>query len=136
MKTFTSNTVRVNKSAQEVYSFLSDFNNFGQLMPPEISNWQSTTQSCSFTISGMADLSMAFGKCEAHHLITMKSEGKNPFEYTLETKIQNLDASSADVHLVFNADLNPMLAMAAGTALNNFVNLLADKLQQTLNNSH
>lgn len=133
MKTFTSKVVRVEKSAQEVYNFLSDFNNFGQLMPPEISNWQSDQLSCTFTIANMADLSMAFGECVQPSLITMISSGKNPFDYVLKTHIQPKEEKQTEVQLVFEADLNPMLIMVASKPLENFVNILADKLGETLN---
>ena len=58
MTRLESDKVTVNKAAQEVYNFLSDFNNFGHLMPEQIADWKSTADECSFTIKGMASLGM------------------------------------------------------------------------------
>lgn len=132
MKTFESKKVDILCPPVIIYNFLSDFNNFGKLMPPEITNWQSTNLNCSFTISGMADLSMAFGDCKHNTLITMKADGKNPFEYYLELHLKENNSESPQVYIAFHADLNPMIAMMASKPLSNFVNLLVDKLKETL----
>ncbi|PIQ26107.1 MAG: orotate phosphoribosyltransferase, partial [Bacteroidetes bacterium CG18_big_fil_WC_8_21_14_2_50_41_14] len=44
----------IDKSAEDVYQFLSNFNHYEQLMPEQITNWNSDEKSCSFTIQGMA----------------------------------------------------------------------------------
>ena len=58
MATFKSDKITIQKSQEDIYAFLSDFNNFEKLMPEQVTNWQSTDESCSFTIQGMADLKM------------------------------------------------------------------------------
>lgn len=135
MKTFESKRVEILCPANTIYSFLSDFNNFGKLMPPEITNWQSTATICSFTISGMADLNMDFGNCIYNELITMKANGKNPFDYFLKLHLKEINHDKIGVYIEFQADLNPMIAMVASAPLNNFVNLLVDKLKTHLEDS-
>ncbi len=132
MKSFESKPTEIQSSGEEIYSFLSDFNNFGKLMPPEISNWKSTTYECSFTISGMADLSMSFGECTPNQLITMKADGKNPFDYFLEIHLEKIEERLTHTVLVFHADLNPMLVMVASNPLKNFVNLLVETLKHKM----
>jgi carbon monoxide dehydrogenase subunit G len=131
MKTYQSKTLTIGKPQEEIYGFLSDFRNFGKLMPSEISNWQADETSCSFTITNMADLNMTFGDCTPNDKIVMKSHGKNPFSYDLNVHIAD-KGDSADVHIVFNADLNPMLAMMVSNPLKNFINTLVEKLKETL----
>ena len=53
---------KVNHSIDKVYDFLTSFNNFEPLMPEQITNWKSDNNSCSFTIQGMADISLTFGE--------------------------------------------------------------------------
>ena len=45
--------VLINKPQSEVFSFLSNFNNFQKLMPEQVINWKSTENECSFTIKGI-----------------------------------------------------------------------------------
>ena len=58
MTRIESDKVTVNKTSEEIYTFLSNFNNFQKLMPEQVTNWQSTEEDCSFTIAGMASLGM------------------------------------------------------------------------------
>jgi carbon monoxide dehydrogenase subunit G len=134
MNTFLSKSVNISSTADKVYSFLSDFNNFGMLMPPENTNWESNSNSCNFTISKMADLSMTFGNGTPNKMVVMKANGNNPFDYLLEVHINKSDHENCQVHIAFHAELSPMIAMVATTPLNNFVNLLVDKLKEKLDN--
>jgi hypothetical protein len=131
MKTFESKSVEIFYPVDKTYKFLSDFNNFGNLMPPEITKWKSTPLSCSFTISGMADLTMQFDQCIENKLIRMKSFGNNPFEYIMEIPLKSNESYSI-ARIIFHADLNPMFASIATTPLTNFVNILVEKLKEKL----
>lgn len=129
MKTFESHTLSINNSQIEIYNYLSDFRNFGKLMPEEITNWKANDKNCSFTISNMADLNMGYGDSIFANKIIMISKGKNPFDYDLNVFIDPMTENSSKVKIVFNADLNPMVAMMASTPLKNFINMLVDKLK-------
>ncbi len=49
----------VNNSQENIFAFLSDMNNFEQLLPlDKIENWNSTTEECTFRIKGMADIGL------------------------------------------------------------------------------
>lgn len=130
MTTITSVKKQIAASAETVYAFLSDFNNLQELMPSKVVNWSSTQNSCAFTIEGMAHMNMAFGQNVVNEKVVMISEGKNPFSYDLSTNIFILDESSCEIYIVFNADMNPMLAMMAKKPLQNFVDILVDRLQE------
>ena len=126
----SSDKVTVQKPAAALYDFLSDFNNFQQLMPQEVTNWKSTSDECSFTISGMASLGMKIIERTPHSLIKASKHGSAPFDFTLSCTMEaNNDAT--DVQLIFDADLNPMLKMMAERPLTNFLNLLVNKLKNT-----
>lgn len=130
MTTITSATKQISASSQTIFDFLSDFNNLQSLMPSKVVNWSSTMTTCAFTIDGMAHLNMAFGKNVPNEKIVMISEGKNPFSYDLNVYITSLEADHSEVYLVFNADMNAMLAMMAKKPLQNFVDILVERLQE------
>ena len=46
MTRIESDKVTVNKTSEEIYTFLSNFNNFQKLMPEQVTNWQSTEEDC------------------------------------------------------------------------------------------
>ena len=130
MTTVTSNKKQITASAETIFTFLSDFNNLEELMPSKVVNWSSTPTSCAFTIDGMAHLNMAFGKNAENEKIEMISKGKNPFDYDLSTNIANVDDTKCEVHIIFNADMNAMIAMMAKKPLQNFVDVLVERLQK------
>lgn len=131
MKNIESEKLLINCEQERIFNFLSDFNNFGKLMPEQIINWQSTEDSCSFTIKGMTDLSMKIKEKHAFHSILITSYGKVPFEFELKCIFDDLGNSQTQSQLLFIADLNPMLSMMASKPLQNFVNMLNIKLKET-----
>ncbi|MCX6231483.1 MAG: SRPBCC family protein [Bacteroidetes bacterium] len=130
MKKIESEKLIINNSQEKIYEFLSNFNNFGKLMPEQIINWQSTETSCSFTIKGMTDLSMQIKERIPHHTILITSFGKTPFDFELKCSFDAIEEMKTQSQLIFFADLNPMLSMMASKPLENFVNMLNTKLKQ------
>lgn len=128
MQKLTSKTQKVQASSAKVFEFLADFNNLEKLMPEKVTNWDSTMTNCSFTIQGMATLNMKQGDNKIDSLVQMIAHGKNPFHYDLNNHIKALGNNECEVHIVFNADMNPMLAMMAKKPLENFINILVAEL--------
>lgn len=118
----------LNKSSKEIFDFLSDFNNFKQLMPDQVTNWESTSDTCNFTIAGMATLGMKIAEKKPNDYIKVIKNGSAPFDFTLECLMNEKENSTSEVQLAFNADLNPMLKMMAVKPLTNFLNLLVEKM--------
>ena len=129
MTKLESEKVSVNYTPQNVFDFLSNFNNFQKLMPEQVTNWTSTEEECSFTINGMATIGMKIVEKNSPSQIKIISNGKVPFNFTLDVLISEAPDNKCTGQLVFEADLNPMLKMMVEKPLGNFFNLLAKKLQ-------
>lgn len=128
MTRMESQQVEINQSPAEVYNFLSNFNNYQQLMPEQVTDWVSDEETCSFNIKGMASLGMAIESKVPFSEIKIKRNGKAPFDFFLFCKIGNgQSANSASLQLYFDADLNPFLKMMAEKPLTNFLNLLVNR---------
>jgi hypothetical protein len=128
--------VLIKKSQEEIFAFLSNFNNFEKLMPEQVTNWESTEHECKFTIAGMATLGMKIKEKVPFSLIKVERNGQAPFDFTLDCTINNAEAGNCMVQLIFNADLNPMLKMMAVKPLTNFLNILTHKLEELPTSSH
>lgn len=129
MKIIESEKNSVHKPAPEIFSFLSDFNHFKDLMPSQVINWQSTDTTCSFTIQGMTDLSLRMAEKTPFTRILILPEGKPPFSFELVCHLTAM-GEDTETQIVFHADLNPFLSMVALNPLKNFVNLLNNKLKE------
>lgn len=132
MTEFKSDVKTIESGDQAIFDFLNDFNAFEKIMPEQVINWQSTKENCSFTIKGMADLAMRIDKKEEFRIISYKSEGKSPFDFSLEFQINKTSENQSEVYSTLSAKLNPMVKMMASRPLGNFVNLLVEKLKEII----
>ncbi len=129
-----SNKVVVKASAETLFQFLGNFNNFGKLMPPQVSNYQSTEHECSFNIQGMADIELYTIEKIQPTLIHIGARGKTPIPLEMKWNFTQLSDSETQAVLSLEAGLNPVMAMMAKAPLQNFVNMLADKLGEIADN--
>lgn len=131
MTTIESKKAKINKPREEVFSFLSDLNNFGSLLPEDrISNFESTETSCSFSIKGMADIDLEKTEEEKPGRIKLKSGSKAPFKFDLSLLIEEGEESQTTTYLKFEGDINPFMKMMVEKPLTNFFNMLAEKLEE------
>lgn len=112
--------------AEQVFQFLSDFNNIGKLMPEQVEGFTVDGETCKFTIKGMASLGLKYEQKTPNSEIVMVKHEKAPFDLKLICKIEDKGAESG-LQLFFDADLNPFLKMMAEKPLENFLNLLIGK---------
>lgn len=130
MAKLESKKLEINSTAAEIYTFLSDLNNLEQLMPSEkIEGWKSTEEECSFNIKGLSKIGMKRAGGNANSLINLVSEGKNPFDFTLDIHIEE-NGSTAFGQIKFEGKMNPFIKAMVEKPLTNFFNMLVEKLQE------
>jgi len=122
----------INANEKKVFDFLADFNNFEQLMPEQVTNWQSDAESCTFTIQGMATISLKYANKQAHQLIEVIPEGKTPLDFNLTVRLSpnNLDEQKTNADVEIEAQFNPMIAMMLNKPLQNWVDVIATNLNE------
>lgn len=130
MVKFESHIVEVKNANQKVFTFLSNMNNFEQLMPEQVINWKSTETTCSFTIKGMTDLSLSISEKIPYSKIVIIPGENAPFMFNLICQINENNTNNSTVQIVFQAELSTMMEMLAKNPLQNFVNALASKLKE------
>ena len=130
MKNFESRRVTLKATQHIVYTFLSDMSNLGRFMPEQITNWQATEDTCSFTIQNMTTLSMRIIERVPFERIDVTSDGKTPFNFTLHLKLFPHTETQSEACFILNADLNPVFSMMASKPLQNLVDLMATNLEK------
>ena len=129
MSIINSDKLIIERSNSILFNFVSNFDNFGKLMPEQVADWKSTADACSFTISGMAALSMRMALKQPNDKVVMASVGDKPFSYELICHLVAKGEESTEAQLVFDAQLSPMFAMMATRPLQIFINILVNKLK-------
>ena len=130
MKSFESKRVSLKASEQTVFAFLSNMSNLGRFMPEQITNWQATEDTCSFTIQNMTTLSMRIVERVPFERIDVTSDGKTPFNFTLQLCLFPKADFQSEACFILNADLNPVFSMMASKPLQNLVDLMAANLEK------
>lgn len=130
--TVIESSVQIGKPVSEVYTFLSDLNNYQQLMPENIYNWTSTKDDASFTIQNMAKLAIKISeRVENKEVVAIPSE-KAPFDIELKwTVADNGDGTTTATHII-TADLNMMMKMLAAGPLKSLVEHQTSRLKEIL----
>ncbi|MFT6850513.1 MAG: carbon monoxide dehydrogenase subunit G [Sphingobacteriales bacterium] len=125
--TIDSNPAVISKTKQEVFEFLNNLENHGQLMPPNIQDWKADQTTCSFKIQGMLELSLKKEETGSIDKIRTVPNGKAPVELDLEWNLTEVDGKTNAVFTI-NAKLNPFLKMMAQKPLVELANYQAAKL--------
>ena len=125
-----SDKVEINNSAENIFNYLSDFQNFEKMMPEQVTDWSATADECTFTISGMATIGMKIIEKVPSSKIIISSNGKVPFDFTLLVSITDNGAAASVGQITFESELNPMMKMMVVKPLGNFFNMLAQKMAE------
>jgi len=126
---FQSHKVQLQVPVEKAYTFLRDLNNLQKLMPEQIINWQSTEDSCSFDIKGMAHISLERAEIIPNRLVRIISKPENPIELEIRGNLEKQTADQTILWIELTADLSPMLKLMASGPMQNLVNIMADKLK-------
>jgi carbon monoxide dehydrogenase subunit G len=131
MTVIESDKAIVNATAEDIFTFLCDFNNFEQLMPDQVSGWESTEDSCLFTIQGMAKIGMKISEKIANTEVKIVSTDKSPFKFDLNCKIGDQGDGTCEAQMILEADFNPMIQLMVEKPLGNLFSFIVRKLQST-----
>jgi carbon monoxide dehydrogenase subunit G len=127
MTTFEGPVKAIPHQPDVVFGFLSDFNNFEALLPPDkVSNWVSDGDSCRFTVDGIGELGLRIIEKEPFKTIKFSADGKTPFDFFLWVQLKEVGAGDTRVKLTIKAKLNPMLKMVVSGPVNKFLTLVTD----------
>ena len=119
---------RVAKSDKEVYDFLTNFNNFEDLMPDSVAKFELLNEdSFVFALKGMPEIVLKRKEQVPHSKVVLgAASDKLPFSLTIA--IDKLSEGESEVQWSFEGEFNAMMAMMVKTPITNFMGTLSDKL--------
>jgi len=119
--------ITAQKSAKEIFEFLTDLNNFEGLMPESKEKFEVDGDSFLFGLKGMPEIRLVLQEqIEYSKIVLAAASSKLPFTLTLD--INELDDSSSENQLFFKGDFNPMMAMMIKGPLQKFINTLSENM--------
>ncbi len=115
----------VQSTTDSLFDFMGDFNNFKHLLPEDkITNFECTSEQCSFGIKGLMPLTIKIKERLPKSQITFETTGVAKFVFTLH--IHLLENQKTNIEL--EGDMNPFIKAMAEKPLRELVNTMATKL--------
>ena len=129
MAKIESQITRSVEKEEALFSFLSNFNNFEHLLPPDkIKEWKSDGESCSFTIDGIGSAGLRIIEKEPFKLIKISSEPGTPINFFLWIQLKNVGENDTRIKISIEPDINFMLMSIVKGPLQEFVDMLATQI--------
>lgn len=124
--------VTLDKSAQEIFDFLNNVENFEKLMPDNISKFEVLGEDkFLFALKGMPEIILKRKEVEAPRKIVLGAAG-GKLDFSLTGLISELEANKSEVNLSFAGDFNPMMAMMVKGPLTKFLETLAGNMSSAI----
>ena len=120
---------KIESSDERIYNFLTNFENFKNLIPPDkVRNWQSDDSSCSFTIDPIGETGVRIVEKEPCNLIKLTNLEESSLNFFFWVQLKMLSENDTRIKLTLEANLNPMMQMMAKKPLQDFLDKLVDQL--------
>lgn len=117
-------------TSREVFDFVTDIRNFEQFIPGDsISNWQSEKDTCSFSVSMVGTVSVRIDKKEPFNKVIFSGDALKKNDFSLVLDISDSGINTADVKVLLEAELNPMLKMVANKPIIQFLDMLIREME-------
>lgn len=122
---------KIEEQDEKIFQFLTSFKNFEKLIPQDkVNNWEATDENCRFSIDGIGEVGLKIIDKEPFTVIKYAGDNLANVDFNLWIQLKQVADLDTHVKITFKADLNPMLTMVAKKPLQEFVNLLVDKLEK------
>lgn len=119
--------VTTKKSQQELYNFLTEVENYKQLMPDSIEKFEITKPNTFlFGLKGMPQIELAIKETVEPELVVLGSTS-DKFNFSLNIVIDS-NGDHSDAQLLFDGKFNAMVAMMAKGPLKKFITTLSENI--------
>lgn len=125
-----SRTVTAQAPVQRVFSFLSDFRNFEQVIPSNVlSGWRAEADQCSFSLNGFGQAGLRIVERDPNRLIKITGEGAQSLTFFLWIQMKEAHPDATHLRLTLHADVPVLLSAIASGPLNKFLDMMIDRLE-------
>lgn len=127
-----SKSPTINASAQEVYNFLNNIENFEKLMPKNISKFEVLDKDrFVFALKGMPEIVLKKQETIPVSKIVLGAGG-GKIDFSLTGDITEIDVNTSTLQLTFFGNFNPMMTMMIKGPISKFLETLTTNLSKEL----
>jgi carbon monoxide dehydrogenase subunit G len=134
MKQYTSKQVQINKPSALLYSVLSNFDNFKNMIPKDqVEDFESNGDTCSFTAPKIGKVELQIVDREENKMIKITSPNNKPFEFFFWVQFVELAPGDTRMRLTLKIKLNMMLKMLLKGKLQSGIDQMAEQIAMGFN---
>lgn len=130
--TAESKTVTAQCSAERLYNFACDFRNFQKMLPPQVEDFQTDGNTCSFKVAGFVQLTLQYAERNPYTTVAIApaagSASPLPFRFVMGITA----VSESECRVVVRAEVeggNPMMTMMLKPKLRPALDKIAEQIQ-------
>lgn len=132
MEKYESKQQQIRRSAVDVWSVLSDFNNFTPLVADKVEDWRVEGDACFFRVKGIA-VGLRMTEKIPGEVIKLEAADVSPVGFTFWVQLKEAAPYDTRMRLVLHAELNMMLKMMLGSKLAEGIDTLAEQIASAFN---
>jgi hypothetical protein len=124
-----SRTGIIPENEDKIFAFLSDLRHIESLVPKEkLSSWNFQEDGCRLGITGLGEIDLRILERDPCKLIKLGSGDDSAYSFTMWIQLKQISAKDTRVKLTLHAKLNAFLQVMAKAPLQNFIDLLVDRM--------
>jgi len=126
----TSKTVNIQASNSVIFNMLDNCNNIAKYIPNDkVQNWQSTEESCSFTVEGAGKIEMSIQEKIPYSSVSYSIGNKITKAASITFSIRNNEENRCELTAKANLDVPFFMAQMMKSSLQRFIDMLVDYIQ-------
>ncbi|OWR14891.1 orotate phosphoribosyltransferase [Chryseobacterium sp. VAUSW3] len=118
----------VNKSVNTLVEMLNKPEDYKNLMPDSLQNFEVRDNGFKFGLKGMPEIALKIEEVSDKAVVLKSASSSLDFE--LKGLMNALNESQTEVQLLFEGKFNPFIKMMVEKPLQNFINTLSDNLEK------
>ena len=127
-----SKTGRSEYPETTIYNFITDFNNFKNLIPREqVTDWESTEESCTFKIDPVGKTGLKIVEKVPSKLVKISSVPElSQYDFSIWIQLVSSGESETKIKITIEPRVNEMILQFVKSPLKQFVDGLIDSLEK------
>jgi hypothetical protein len=125
--TVTAKYESIAATAEQIYVLVSNCNRFGAFIPEQVKGWESTEDSCRFTIEGIATMDIRIVEKIACSKVRFQVSNDKHIPMELEITIEN-QKDTRKIEISMMADIPIFLQPMVKKPMQNLVDVMATRI--------
>lgn len=136
MEKYESKHQQILRSAEQIYTVISRFDNLTPAVQDKVEEWQADENSCSFKVKGFTVNLQIVAKEAPKYVKIQSGEDGVPIDFTFWIQLQPAGSLRYPcMRLVLHAELNMMMRMMIGGKLQKALDQIAEAMAKAMNGS-